>query len=134
RDQHEDALPRNQRLGARNRLFEQRSLAVDRKQWLRAIGAALGPEASAAAARNDEGSGCSDRGDSPLLSAFGRRPAHRALCHQTCAPNSFSLPSNRVRISPSVFWSRASKRSTSAGCVLEARTRPHPPGKFTRAP
>src|SRR6202040_3553906 len=54
--------------------------------------------------------------------------------HQTVAPNSLSLPSNSARISPRVFGSRASKRITSAGSVLDARTRPHPPGKFTRAP
>ena len=76
---------------ARNRLFEQRGLAINRKQRLRPIGSALRPETRAAATRDNQGRRRSGFGDSLLLDACGRRLAHRALCHQTCAPNSFSL-------------------------------------------
>src|SRR5271167_853638 len=120
RDQHEDPLFGNQWRRARNRFFKQRGLAVDREQRLRTPGAAFGPKSGATA------TGDYQRGGGGLTA--------RANCHQTSAPSSLSLLSKSVRISSRVFPSCASKRITSAGCVFEARTSPHPPGNFTRAP
>src|SRR5690606_13200046 len=68
----------------------------------------------------------------PTVEAGGGRPG------QNGSASSGSSASSRCRNSPwmrsSAAWSSASKRSTSTGVVLDARTRPQPSGQSTRSP
>ena len=61
-----------------------------------------------------------------MISADVRSTQSARRCPFQSPPSSLSLVSNRLRISDSRASSLASKRNTSAGWVLEARTSPQP--------
>ena len=68
----------------------------------------------------------------PARRSLRRAPAQCATASPTPRRRSGSM--NSARISSSRFSVRASNRTTSTGCVFDARTRPHPSPNSTRAP
>ncbi len=117
--QDEDAFGCNQRWQPRDGIVEQTGPPIEAEQGLGTIIAGGRPKACTEAA-------CYDQRRGAIAKRVGRR--------LQSPPSSLSLVSNRPRISFNAASSFASKRKTNAGCVLEARTSPHPWSKFTRTP
>ena len=120
RHKDKDTLWGNQRGQTCDSVVEEAGTSVEAEQRLGTISAGGRPKACAKAA-----------GDDQRRSAITKRARRWPV---QSPPSSLSLVSNRRRISPIRVSSFASKRNTSAGWVLEARTSPHPSGKFTRTP
>ena len=107
---------RNQRGQTRDSIVEQAGTSVEAEQGLGTISAGGRPKACAKAA-----------GDDQRRSAITKRARRWPV---QSPPSSLSLVSNRRGSRPSGVSSFASKRNTSAGWVLEARTSPHPSVKI----